>query len=100
MPPLIEHYGMLFEWDDPKMEEGYNERKITLDEAVSVFFDERMITNENEDSLGEQQFVTVGMSKKFRLLVVVWMQRDEVARIVTSFKAAPKHKRSYHHAGY
>ena len=98
MPPLIEHYGMLFEWHDPKLDEVYNKREITLDEVVSVFFDEYMVTNENEDNQNEQQFITVGMSNKFRLLTVVWVQRGEVARIVTSFKASPKHKRSYNHA--
>lgn len=100
MPPLIEQYGMLFEWHDPKLEAVYNKREITLDEAVSVFFDEYMVTNENEDSQNEQQFITVGMSNKFRLLAVVWVQRGEVARIVTAFKASPKHKRSYNHERY
>lgn len=95
--PLLEFYGLLFEWNDSKLDEVYAKREITFEEAVSVFFDEYMVTNENTDNQGEQQFITVGMSNKFRLLVVVWVQRGDVARIVTSFKATPKHKRSYNY---
>ena len=95
--PLLEFYGLLFEWNDSKLDEVYAKREITFEEAVSVFFDEYMVTNENMDNQGEQQFITVGMSNKFRLLVVVWVQRGDVARIVTSFKATPKHKRSYNY---
>lgn len=98
MPPLIESYGMLFEWHDPKLNEVYDKRTITLDEAVSVFLDESNVTIENEDNQGEQQFLTIGRSNKFRLLVVVWVLRDDVARIVTVFKASPNYKKRYDHA--
>jgi hypothetical protein len=35
--PLIEYYGMLFEWHDQKMELVYRGREITFDEVCSIF---------------------------------------------------------------
>ncbi|MGL5402528.1 MAG: BrnT family toxin, partial [Acinetobacter sp.] len=37
--PLIEYYGLLFEWHDKKMELVYRGREITFDEVCSIFLD-------------------------------------------------------------
>ncbi|WHP07004.1 BrnT family toxin [Acinetobacter corruptisaponis] len=96
--PIIEFRGLIFEWHDTKFELDYNKREITLEEAASVFFDDYMITNEDVDDYGEQRFITVGMSNKFRILTIVWVQRDDAARIITAFKSSLHQKRSYNDA--
>jgi ribonuclease toxin BrnT of type II toxin-antitoxin system len=47
-------------------------------EAATVLDDEHAITREDEDSVGEQRFVTLGLSGAGNLLVVVysWRGRD------------------------
>jgi uncharacterized DUF497 family protein len=45
---------------------------IGFAEAATVLDDERAITREDEDSVGEQRFVTLGLSGAGNLLVVVY----------------------------
>jgi uncharacterized DUF497 family protein len=42
--PLIEYYGVLFEWHDDKAELVLKNRGLTLEEVASVFLDSYAIT--------------------------------------------------------
>jgi hypothetical protein len=76
-----------YEWDAPKAEA--NERKhgvLFSTEAISVFDDSQAITILDEDSdPSEQRFITLGMSAKGRLIVVVYAYRSEhTIRIISA----------------
>lgn len=96
MPPLIEQYGMLFEWHDPKLDTVYLKRKITFDEVCSVFLDDYSFTMEDVGHYEEQRIITIGISNQNRLLTVIWVARDDVFRIITAFESSHTHKRKYH----
>ena len=42
--PLIEYYGLLFEWHDQKMELVYRGREIAFEEVCSIFLDPTMVS--------------------------------------------------------
>lgn len=93
--PFFEFYGLLFEWHDPKFELVHAERGITLEEAASVFGDFNATQSEDDGEYGEQRFITVGMSDKGRLLGVVWTERNETYRIITTYFANKNQERRY-----
>ncbi len=58
---------------------------IGFAEAATVLDDERAITREDEDSVGEQRFVTLGLSGAGNLLVVVYSWRGAtVIRLISA----------------
>lgn len=46
----------------------------------------------------EQCMLTVGMSKHGKMLTVVWVERGDIARIITAFEPSVTQKRRYEHA--
>jgi len=49
-----------------------NHDGVTFEEAEAVLLDPYALTREDNDAGGEHRFVTLGMGKKGRILVVVW----------------------------
>ncbi|MBP6925420.1 BrnT family toxin [Candidatus Saccharibacteria bacterium] len=93
--PLIEYYGLLFEWHDKKMEIVYRGREITFEEVCSVFLDSYALTASDVGHYDEPRMITVGMSDHARLLTVVWVERGDTIRIITAFEPTLTHKRRY-----
>jgi len=93
--PLIEYYGLLFEWHDKKMELVYRGREITFDEVCSIFLDPALSSFDDVGHYDEQRLISVGLSNRGRLLTVVWADRGEVARIITAFEPSHYQKRRY-----
>ena len=79
--PLIEYYGLLFEWHDKKMEIVYRGREITFEEVCSVFLDPELMSFDDLGHYDEQRLISIGLSNRGRLLTVVWVERGDVARI-------------------
>ena len=96
--PLIEFYGLLFEWHDQKMETVYKGRQITFEEVCSVFLDVYEQTFPDVGHYNEPRMLTVGMSNRARLLTVVWVAHDDVYRIITAFEPSHTQKGSYNDA--
>lgn len=93
--PLIEYYGLLFEWHDKKMDLVYRGREITFEEVCSVFLDDHVLTADDIGHYDEPRMITVGMSNNARLLTVVWVERGDTVRIITAFEPSLTHKRRY-----
>jgi uncharacterized protein len=81
--------GIVFEWDPRK--EGSNRRKhrVGFAEASIVFGDPLSVTIPDPDHTEEDRFVTVGMSGRRRLPVVVHTMRGERTRLISA-RAATK----------
>jgi len=61
---------------------------VTFAETATVLTDEYAITREDPDAVGEQRFVSLGLSATGDLLVVVYAHRDpDTYRILSSWKA-------------
>lgn len=87
-----------FEWD-PSKERG-NRRKhgIDFEEASTVFRDPLSLTiPDPEHSEAEERCVTIGVSLRQHLLVVVHTEQDEqqTLRIISARPADPRERRQY-----
>ena len=96
--PILDLFGMVFEWHDDKFELVHQNRGITLEEVASVFFDDYSIDKDDFGDYDEQRTLTIGMSSQARLLVVAWTQRENVIRIITAFFPTKSQEREYANA--
>ena len=87
---------MEFEWDRKKA--AANERKhgISFQEAATVFGDPLAITFADPDhSEGEYRFLTFGVSRFNRLLVVSHTEREGRVRIISAREAMRRERKIY-----
>ena len=85
-----------FEWDDGKA--AANERKhgVTFEEARDVFRDPLAIELlDDREACGEDRFVLIGMTRS-RVLVVVYVLREQRNTIISARRAEPNERRAYH----
>ena len=68
------------------MELVYRGREITFDEACSIFLDPALTSFDDVGHYDEQRLISVGLSNRGRLLTVVWVERGDIARIITAFE--------------
>ena len=84
-----------FQWNDNKNKINQKKHKISFEEAQSVFFDEEALII--DDSLEEERFIILGLSKKANLLVVChcYRESDTIIRIISARKATVRETISY-----
>ena len=69
---------------------------MSFSEASTVFFDDFALTREDPQALGEQRFVTLGLSDTGNLLVVVYThRRPDTLRVISSWKANRRQRLEY-----
>lgn len=66
-----------YEWDDP---------------VFITFLDE-------EHSVNEERYITIGLSNKGRLLLVAHAERNDLIRIISARKATKNEEKFYQEAG-
>lgn len=87
---------MQFEWNAKKAKTNLRKHRVSFNEAIMVFSDVFSLTyNDASHSHGEHRYVTLGMSDRSRILVVVHTMRGEQVRIISARKATPREKKSY-----
>ena len=87
---------MDFVWDPEKA--VLNERKhgVRFQEAATVFGDPIAITFDDPDhSIGEQRYLTFGLSRFNRLLVVSHTDREDRCRIISARQMTRNEVRIY-----
>ncbi len=86
-----------FEWDKIKAEINAAKHDVTFEEASTVFGDTLSITihDPEHSARGEHRFVTIGMSRRGRILVVVHTDRGNAVRIISARDATRKERKSY-----
>ena len=83
-----------FTWDPSKNSENQKKHGVDFAEASSVFYDENAkLIDDPDHSKHEDRFVILGLSAKFRVLLVCHCYRGsgEEIRIISARKAA-KHE--------
>lgn len=91
MPDKLE-----FEWDPDKAEQVARDHGVTFDEARTVFFDPLAATDYDEEhSIEEDRWITIGTSDEERLLVVAHTERESRIRLITARLATRPEKRTY-----
>ena len=90
--------NIVFEWDDKKAKSNLKKHGISFEEAQYVFFDDMAIQFWDEShSKKEERFLMLGLSNKFRVLLVVhcFRETDSTIRIISARKATKKEKSEY-----
>lgn len=87
---------MRFEWDERKAAANATKHGVSFEEAATVFGDALATTYADPDhSLAEDRFVTFGMSRRHRLLIVAHAERGGRTRIITARPATRGERRIY-----
>ena len=68
--------GLSFEWDDQKAQENLSKHDVSFEECSTIFGDPRSLTiGDPVHSLEEDRLITIGLSIRGRILVVVLTER-------------------------
>jgi uncharacterized DUF497 family protein len=85
-----------FEWDDAKARRNLKKHGVSFAEASSVFGDSLARTIPDPlYSEEEDRFITVGESRRHRLLVVVSTDRGDKIRIISARVATRRERKDY-----
>jgi uncharacterized protein len=85
-----------FAWDPAKAAENLAKHGVSFEEAATVFRDTLSQTGADPDhSVGEERFVTFGLSTGGRLLVVAHTERGDTIRIISAREATPGERTIY-----
>ena len=88
--------GLTFEWDAEKDERNQEKHGVPFSEATTVFADPLTVTIGDPDlSVGEERFITVGVSYRQRLLVVAHRDQGDRIRIISARVATRQERESY-----
>jgi uncharacterized DUF497 family protein len=87
---------MEFEWDLRKADINRQKHAVSFHEAATIFKDPLSVTYPDPDhSLGERRYVTIGLSRDSKLLVVAHTERDNLIRIISARRTTRKEQRFY-----
>ena len=79
-----------FEWDAHKNRLNVRRHRVSFEEASTAFYDDAAILiDDPEHSEAEDRFVLLGLSTRFRLLVIPhsYSKGGNVIRIISAWKA-------------
>ncbi len=84
---------MEFEADPVKAAHNLKKHKVGFEEAASVFGDPMAYTFADPDhSVGEERWLTFGMSRMGRVLAVIYTERRGKVRLISA-RVTTKHER-------
>lgn len=83
-----------FEWDSNKAESNLIQHGITFEEAAEVFFDPFYKTGDASNNNEQREFI-IGYSLSYRLLLVVFVERNQTNPIISARPATPYEKKLY-----
>lgn len=87
---------MRFEWDQNKDAANRTKHGVGFDEAASVFQDQRSRTVHDPTHSGdEDRYLTLGFSKRGRLLVVWHTDRADAIRIIGARQPDKRERKAY-----
>jgi uncharacterized DUF497 family protein len=84
-----------YRFDPAKNTENLRKHGLSLAEGDGVLDDPLALTIEDDVSVGEERWVTIGTNFASALRVVVWAARGDEIRIISVRKAEPSERRTY-----
>jgi uncharacterized DUF497 family protein len=87
-----------FTWDEQKAKINQQKHNISFVEAKTVFYDENArLIHDPDHSSEEERFLILGLSNKFRLLLVVhcYRENEDIIRIISARKATKNERNQY-----
>jgi uncharacterized DUF497 family protein len=92
MDIIYQLQGVAFEWDADKAQSNIEKHGVTFEEAAEVFFDPFYQSGDATEE-GEPREFILGYSLAPRLLLVVYLEREERTRIISA-RPATRHERT------
>ena len=87
---------MEFEWNEEKALSNFRKHGISFKEAKTIFNDPYALTiPDPRHSILEERWVDIGFSNQFRVVYVVYTERQNVTHIIGSRLATPKERKIY-----
>ena len=87
---------MKFEWDENKEKINIIKHKVSFTEATEVFYDYfAIIFDDTEHSIDEKREILIGHTKKYKLLVIVFTERNNAIRIISARKVTKLEQKQY-----
>ena len=87
---------MQFEWDSEKAQRNLIKHEVSFDDAATVFSDSLAVTIHDPDhSDQEQRFLTTGLSKRHRLIMVAHTDREGRVRIISAREVTAAERSQY-----
>jgi len=88
--------GLQFEWDPKKAASNLRRHKVSFEEAATVFQDRLSVTVADPDhSTEEDHWIIVGLSHRFRLLIVSHTERGNHIRIISARELTHRERKEY-----
>jgi uncharacterized protein len=85
-----------FEWDRRKASANERKHGVSFDEAMSVFNDPLARIFDDEDhSTREAREIIIGTSARQRLLVISFVARREIVRLINARKGTRREREDY-----
>ena len=85
-----------YEWDEDKASTNLSKHQVSFQEGATVFNDPLVATKLDPDhSRDEQRYIAIGRSVRGRILVVVFTERGDKIRLISSRKATPRERKFY-----
>lgn len=89
-----------FEWDPEKSKINLKKHGVGFEEASTIFEDPQFISFlDEEHSVEEERYITIGLSIKSRLLMAAHTEREHRIRIISARKAEKNEEKFYKEAG-
>jgi uncharacterized DUF497 family protein len=87
---------MRFEWDAKKALSNLNKHGVSFEEGMTVFNDPLALTiNDPVHSEREFRCLTIGMSDRYRLIVVSHTERNRQVRLISVRLATRQERKEY-----
>ena len=88
--------GYSFEWDPNKAEANLRKHGVSFEEGITVFGDPLSMNMPDPDhSASERRYIVLGMSERYRLLVVCYAEVEERTRIISARRAIRSERKDY-----
>jgi uncharacterized DUF497 family protein len=85
-----------FDWDADEERMNFRKHGVTFAEAQTIFDDDiARIEDDPDHSIGEHRELIIGYSRQGRLLVVSFVQRGEIIRMISA-RRVDAHERKRH----
>ncbi|MEW6127758.1 MAG: BrnT family toxin [Acidobacteriota bacterium] len=84
-----------FEWDARKAESNLRKHGVGFEEACEVFFDPFLYALEDVGEKGEAREAVMGMMTDWRLIYVVYVERENSIRIISARSATKQERWQY-----
>ena len=85
-----------FDWDPTKAASNLKDHHVAFEEASTVFGDPlAMLMDDPDHSEDEERYLVLGMSLRRRVLVVSFVERPPLTRLIRAREATRHERRQY-----